>query len=139
MKALLPATRGALLTIVPHDVLSNLSFAALQDTSGRYLLEDYTLHYAPAGALFQFTAARRRPQPRSGAMLMVSDPDPVRRSTLDPALPRLPGARHEAAAITRQLAGGPGAVAERRRRDGIVSARTGAGARRSCISPPTRW
>ena len=43
---------------MPHDVLANLSFAALQDSRGRYLLEDYTLHYAPAGALFQFTAAR---------------------------------------------------------------------------------
>lgn len=106
VKAMLPATKGALLTIVPHDTLSNLSFAALQDASGRYLLEDYTLHYAPAGALFEFTAARRRPQPRSGAMLMVSDPDPVRRSALDPALPRLPGARHEAAAVTRQLPAG---------------------------------
>lgn len=103
VRAVLPHTRGALLTIVPHDALLNLSFAALQNASGRYLLEDYTLHYAPAGALFQFTAAQRRPQPRSGAMLMVSDPDPARRSALDPALPRLPGARKEAVAITRQL------------------------------------
>jgi len=36
-------------------------------------------------------------------MLMVSDPDPARRSTLDPVLPRLPGARAEAAAIARQM------------------------------------
>jgi CHAT domain-containing protein len=106
VKAMLPATKGALLTIVPHGTLSNLSFAALQTASGRYLLEDYTLHYAPAGALFEFTAARRRPQPRLGTMLMVSDPDPVRRSALDPALPRLPGARDEAAAVARQLQAG---------------------------------
>jgi len=104
VRQLLPDTSGALLTVVPHDTLTNLSFAALQDTRGRYLLEDYTLHYAPAGALLQFTAAQGRSQPRSAAMLMVSDPDPARRSTLDPVLPRLPGARTEAAAITRQLA-----------------------------------
>lgn len=103
MKTPLPATRGALLTVVPHDTLTNVSFAALQDPRGRYLLEDYTLHYAPAGALLQFTAAQGRSQPRTGAMLMVSDPDPARRSTLDPMLPRLPGARNEAVAITRQL------------------------------------
>ena len=83
--------------------LSNLSFAALQDARGRYLLEDYTLHYAPAGALFQFTAAQRGLNHVPASMLMVSDPDPARRSTLDAALPRLPGARAEAAAITRQI------------------------------------
>ena len=93
------------MTIVPHDALTNLSFAALQDDRGRYLLEDYALHYAPAGALLQFTASQRRSQPRTGAMLVVSDPEPARRSTLDPVLPRLPGARREAAAITRLNAG----------------------------------
>jgi CHAT domain-containing protein/tetratricopeptide (TPR) repeat protein len=106
VRALLPDTNGALLTIVPHDSLVNLSFAALQDSRGRYLLEDYTLHYAPAGALLQFTEAHRRVQPRAGAMLMVADPVSARRSSLDRALPRLPGARTEAAAITRQLRAG---------------------------------
>ncbi|MBY0496963.1 MAG: CHAT domain-containing protein [Cyanobacteria bacterium] len=106
VKPLLPKTRGALLTIVPHDALTNLSFAALKDERGRYLLEDYALHYAPAGALLQFTASQRRPSPRSGGMLMVADPDPARRSRLDPVLPRLPGARTEAAAITRQITAG---------------------------------
>ena len=53
--------------------------------------------------MFQFTARERRPQPRSAAMLIVSDPDPARRSTLDPPLARLPGARTEAIAIARQL------------------------------------
>ena len=100
---LLPRTNGALLTIVPHDILANLSFAALQNARGRYLLEDYTLHYAPAGALFQFTANLVRSRPASEAMLMVSDPAPARRSALDAALPRLPGARLEAAAITQHL------------------------------------
>ena len=101
----LPPTSGALLTIVPHDALANLSFAALQNARGRYLLEDYTLHYAPAGALFEFTAGLARSKPAGGDVLMVSDPAPARRSTLDVDLPRLPGARIEAAAITRNLRG----------------------------------
>jgi CHAT domain-containing protein len=94
-----------LLTIVPHDVLSNLSFAALQDARGRYLLEDFAIHYAPSGGLFAFTAAQRRSEPRAGAMLMVADPDTVTGSALDAPLPRLPGARLEAAAIAAQLDG----------------------------------
>jgi len=99
----LPPTTGELLTIVPHDALANLSFAALQNARGRYLIEDYTVHYAPAGALFQFTAALARSKAGEGDVLMVSDPATAKRSTLDAALPRLPGARLEAAAITRQL------------------------------------
>jgi CHAT domain-containing protein/tetratricopeptide (TPR) repeat protein len=106
VRTLLPNTKGALLTIVPHEALLNLSFAALQNQAGRYLLEDYTLHYAPAGALFQFTAAQGQPHPRASTMLIVADPEPARRSTLDAALPRLPGARMEAAAIARQLQAG---------------------------------
>lgn len=102
VKAELPSAAGSLLTIVPHDVLSNLSFAALQDGRGRYLLEDYALHYAPAGALFQFTAAQPRLPSRAGPVLMVADPQTTRRSALDVPLPRLPGARLEASAITRE-------------------------------------
>ena len=37
-----------------------LSFAALQDDRDRYLIEDFTLNYVPAGAVLDFTAARRR-------------------------------------------------------------------------------
>jgi CHAT domain-containing protein/tetratricopeptide (TPR) repeat protein len=99
----LPRTPGALLTIVPHGPLQNLSFAALQDTRGRYLLEDYALHYAPAGALLDFTASRRRPDSRKGPLLLVADPTPPRLSDLERPLPRLPGARSEARAIGRLL------------------------------------
>ena len=95
----LPRTPGALLTIVPHGVLNSVSFAALKSPRGRYLLEDFTLHYAPTGGLFQFTAPRRHPDARGGSVLLVADPAPPRRSTLDEDLPRLPGTRAESAAI----------------------------------------
>ncbi len=99
VRAHLPAQEGALLTIVPHGPLLSLSFAALQDSRRRYFIEDYTLHYAPAGALLPFTAARRRGDARTGQVLIVADPASPRLSPLDRPLARLPGARKEAAAI----------------------------------------
>lgn len=96
----LPRTPGALLTIVPHGPLGALAFAALQNEKGRYLLEDYTLHYVPAGAVLQFTAAKRHDNARaSGNVLLVADPAFPSRSRLDQPLARLPGARKEVQAI----------------------------------------
>lgn len=103
IRAALPRQTGSLITIVPQGVLLNVSFAALQSPSGRYLLEDYTLHYAPAGAVLQFTAPKRRADARTGPMLLVADPVLPRLSSLDEPLPRLPGARNEAAAIAKLI------------------------------------
>lgn len=100
----LPRATGSLLTIVPYGPLSGLAFAALQDERGRYLLEDYTLHYVPAGAVLPFTAARKRADGRNGRVLIVADPTPPTLSRLDAPLPRLPGARAEARAIARLMA-----------------------------------
>lgn len=99
IRAELPHTPGALLTIIPHGVLMNVSFAALQSHDGRYLLEDYAIHYAPAGGVLHFTAGMRRADARRGAALLVADPVAARRSPLDPQLPPLPGARTEVAEI----------------------------------------
>jgi len=99
IRAALPRSPGALLTIVPHGPLASLPFAGLQDERGRYLLEDYTLHYAPGGAVLEFTAARRRADSRKGRILLVADPVPPTLSRLDRPLPRLPGARAESRAI----------------------------------------
>ena len=101
VRSLLPRTAGSLLTIVPQGPLLGVSFAALQNAQGRYLLEDYTLHYAPAGAVLQFTEPKRRANARSGSMLLVADPVPPRLPNLDRPLVRLPGARSEARAISR--------------------------------------
>jgi CHAT domain-containing protein len=95
----LPRSPGALLTIVPHGPLAALAFAGLQDERGRYLLEDYSIHYAPSGAVLQFTAGERRADSRKGSVLMVADPVPPTLSSLDRPLPRLPGARAESRAI----------------------------------------
>jgi CHAT domain-containing protein len=101
IRGALPKTPGALLTIVPQGPLLNLSFAALQNAQGRYLLEDYALHYAPAGAVLQYTAPKKRADARTGPMLVVSDPALPKLTNLDRPLPRLPGARSEAAQIAR--------------------------------------
>ncbi len=95
----LPTTPGALLTIVPHGPLGTLAFAGLQDERSRYLLEAYTLHYAPSAAVLQFTETKRRTNARTGSALLVSDPVPPTLSVLDRPLPRLPGARTESRAI----------------------------------------
>lgn len=94
----LPAA-GATLTIVPHGPLTRVPFAGLQNERGRYLVEDYTLHYAPAGGVLQATSAQRRAGARTGPVLVVADSVTPRLSPLDRPLGRLPGAREEAAAI----------------------------------------
>src|SRR6185503_9761418 len=85
----LPKAPGALLTIVPQGPLLNLSFAALQNAQGRYLLEDYALHYAPAGAVLQYTAPKKRADARTGPMLVVADRALPKLTKLDRQLPRL--------------------------------------------------
>jgi len=106
VRSALPARLGSLLTIVPHGALAGLPFAALQNERGRYLLEDFTLHYAPAGAVLQFTAGRRRADARSGPVLIVADPLVPKPARLGRPLPPLSGARLEARAIARQLPSG---------------------------------
>jgi CHAT domain-containing protein/tetratricopeptide (TPR) repeat protein len=101
IRSSLPRGPAALVTIVPHGPLSMLSFAALQDERDRYLIENFTLHYVPAGAVLDFTAARRRADARTSNTLVVADPSYRRKSTLDPQLPALPGSRAEARAIAR--------------------------------------
>jgi CHAT domain-containing protein/tetratricopeptide (TPR) repeat protein len=59
VRAYLPKTADALVTIVPHGPLAQLSFAALQDEQGSYLLERYTLHYTPAVGVLAYTAKRQ--------------------------------------------------------------------------------
>jgi CHAT domain-containing protein len=106
VRALLPASPDALLTIVPHGPLLGLGFAALQGPQGRYLLEDYALHYVPAGALLTFTSTMRRADARTGPILVVADPALPRLTPLDEPLTRLPGARLEGSAIVAGVAEG---------------------------------
>jgi len=105
VRHLLPQRAGALLTIVPHGPLAGLSFASLLNDRGRYLLEDYALHYVPAAGVLQFTVGNRQPDARAGSIMLVADPTLPPRSRLDQPLPSLPGARTEVRAIAGLLNG----------------------------------
>jgi CHAT domain-containing protein len=101
----LPSSSGGRVTIVPHGPLLLLSFAALQDEGGRYLLERWTLNYAPSAAVFGFTG--RRAQELAGQpprYLLVADPSNMPKTPANQALPPLPGARREVAAIAHAVA-----------------------------------
>ena len=101
---LLPRERGALLTIIPHGALFSVSFAALVDEQDRYLVERFTVHYAPASAVLQFTELKKRPSVIPH-YLLVGDPDDLPTLPDGKSLPRLPGSRQEVAAIARALPG----------------------------------
>jgi CHAT domain-containing protein len=86
----LPAS-GSRLTIVPHGPLFSLSFAALKNRRGRYLVERYAIHDVPSGAVLALTASR--PGSASREWLLVADPQPRPRAAA--ALAPLPAAARE--------------------------------------------
>jgi CHAT domain-containing protein/tetratricopeptide (TPR) repeat protein len=93
----LPRASAARLTVIPHGPLARLPFGALIDARGRYLIESYTLHAAPAAAVFAFTApagASGAALPSGGA-LFVGDPAAFPREGRQRRLPPLPATRDE--------------------------------------------
>jgi CHAT domain-containing protein len=61
------------LVIVPHRELHYVPFAALHDAErGRYLIEDYTIVYAPSATAWRFL--RRHEPPVSSRALVLGDP-----------------------------------------------------------------
>ena len=109
IRALLPPAGGRL-TIVPDRPLMRLPFAALVDSNGRYLLEDYTLHYTAAGALLDVNAAETAAVQASRTFLFVADPALSEPGNGEPALGPLPGAIDEVRAIVRLLPAGAAIV-----------------------------
>jgi CHAT domain-containing protein len=94
VEAWLPREDGRLLTIVPHGPLFRLSFAALRDHRGRYLVERYAMHYVPAAGVLRFSAeARARAAEAPPRVLLVADPAPL--PAAGAALRPLPAARAE--------------------------------------------
>lgn len=99
----LPA-RGHRITIVPHRVLGRLPFAALRDARGRYLVEDFTIHYAPTASMLGTSAPLENASGRT--FLFVADPILPTAKRRELALAPLAGARAEVAAIQRLVPAG---------------------------------
>ncbi|MGE5199904.1 MAG: CHAT domain-containing protein, partial [Rhodospirillaceae bacterium] len=100
IKAALPPP-GAHLIVVPHGPLQRLSFAALEDARGRYLLEDYAIAYTPAGALLNLTAGAPEQPAAPRSYLFVADPRLPPPSAGEKRLTPLPGARTEVQAVAK--------------------------------------
>jgi CHAT domain-containing protein/Tfp pilus assembly protein PilF len=65
--------KGKELLIIPHDVLHYLPFQALISAQGKYLVQDYPIHYLSSASLMQFTKEKRRAS-REKALVM-GNPD----------------------------------------------------------------
>lgn len=86
------------LCFVPDKSLHQLAFATLVSPSGKYLLEDYALFYAPsASVLVLATENARRKETRNESLLSVGNPDFDREE--NPNLPDLQSAEVEAKTI----------------------------------------
>jgi len=91
-----PKIRNTRLILIPHGQLHYIPFAALRDPgTGRYLVEDYVLTYAPSASTLRFFHAK----PASGQreVLILGDPE-----TPD-SVPDLPGASCEAVSMAGAL------------------------------------
>lgn len=101
VRSSLPSKSGSRLTIIPSGPLFRLSFAALRDEKGRYLIEKYALNYSPAIEVFRYT---RRAQQRTFALppryLLVANPSGMP-SADGKALPALPASDKEVQSISR--------------------------------------
>jgi CHAT domain-containing protein/Flp pilus assembly protein TadD len=86
--------RNSRLIIVPHGVLHYLSFGAFRDPrTKRYLIEDYTITYAPSASSIRFL--RDKETPVKGKALVIGAPAGVS--------PELPGAMREALMVGTML------------------------------------
>lgn len=70
---------GETLLVIPDDALWRVSFAALADARGRFLVERWPVVYAPSISVFTEMAARRGPireeaRPEPGLLLAVGNP-----------------------------------------------------------------
>ena len=89
---LLPNTAEEEIVFVPHRSLYLVPFAALQDQTGRYLIEDHTIRTAPSIQVLDLTRQQRQ-QVSGEGITIVGNP------TMPAGLDQLPGTTKEAQAI----------------------------------------
>ena len=109
---LLPTEPNAPIIFIPQDFLFSVSFAALQDTSGQYLIEKHTILTAPAIQILDLThqqqqrlTAQQRKPLQGKDVLVVGNPTMPTLQLGDTVqqLPPLPGSQQEAEAIAKQF------------------------------------
>jgi filamentous hemagglutinin family protein len=102
---LLPVNPNERVTFIPQNELFLVPFAALQDDSGKYLIEKHTILTAPSIQVLDLT--RRQKNRGAGDALVVGNPTmpSVSPKPGQPAeqLPPLPGAEREALEIAKML------------------------------------
>jgi len=74
IQPVLSHVNGKRLIIVPHDILHYLPFQALVSPKGRYLIEDFPIHYLSSASLMKFTTAKRRAK-RGKRVLAIGNPE----------------------------------------------------------------
>jgi CHAT domain-containing protein len=103
---LLPSDPNARVIFIPQDSLFLVPFAALQDATGKYLIEHYSILTAPSIQVLQFTHQQRQ-RVGYGEFLVVGNPAmsnvPPKPGERSPLLPNLPGAEQEAKTIAQLL------------------------------------
>src|SRR5919202_66687 len=104
----LPTDENARVIFIPHQELFLVPFAALQDESGKYLIEKHTILTAPSIQVLQLThQQRQRGATRGNDALVVGNPTmPKAALTIGGTpqqLPPLQGAEKEAKAIATLL------------------------------------
>lgn len=96
----LPRDPARPVTLIPHGRLFLVSFAALRDGDGRYLIEGHVLHYSPAISVLRYTEPGPAHPTRPPGLLVVGNPAMPTLPGRDRPLPPLPGAELEARAIS---------------------------------------
>ena len=99
----LSAARTSRLTVVPHQSLFRLSFAALQGADGRFLLERFAIHYVPSMTAASALASSSSPAAPRRTSLVVTSPELGADRMARDGLPALPGALTEGAAVAHEL------------------------------------
>ncbi|MEG4111868.1 MULTISPECIES: CHAT domain-containing protein [unclassified Microcoleus] len=103
---LLPQDPASRITFIPHESLFLVPFAALQDTSGNYLIERHTILTAPSIQVLSLTKKQQQLASGKGALVVGNPTMPsVAFTTNQPPqqLSSLPHAEAEAIAIAQLL------------------------------------
>jgi CHAT domain-containing protein len=75
-----PHLKTRKLAIVPHGILHNIPFAALNDDK-RYLVDDYALSLLPSGNVLQFL--HKKPIAKISTLLALGNPKPIELAPLN--------------------------------------------------------